>query len=45
MHKPYPVKIVPDSAVSLMNSFVFNAVVGNFPIASSRMALWPSTGK
>lgn len=40
----YPVNIVPDSAVSLINSFVLSALVGNFPIESSRMARWPSTG-
>lgn len=41
----YPVNIVPDSAVSLVNSFVLSAVVGNFCMASSRMARWPSTEK
>lgn len=40
----HPVNIVPDSAVSLMNSFVLSALVGNFPVESSRMARWPSTG-
>lgn len=41
----YPVKMVPERAVSLINSFVLSAVVGNLPMLSSLIALCPSTSE